>query len=200
MWAAVIVVLKVIAIILGKLLFVVALPVAVAATVLGLPGSVLVIAVATVYSAFHGWDSPPWYVLIILVVIAVLAELAESALALAGIKKTGGGTTTGIWTIVGGCVGVAVGGAIAPVVGAVGGLAGPLGALVAAVLPPLLLGLAGGYLGGYWYERRRGREHEEAQRIGWGALVGRLSGSALKAILVAVMAVVALVTSFPTLF
>lgn len=200
MWATIIDVLQMTAIVAGKLLFVLALPVAVVGSLFGLPGGFLVLVDATIYSALHGWESPAWYVLLVLLALAVLSELAESALALAGVKHSGGGAATGVWTIIGGMVGVMVGGVLAPVLGAVGGLAGPIGALAALVLAPLLLGLAGGYLGGYWYELRRGRSPEEAKRIGWAALAGRLSGSALKAILVAVMAVIVLVTSFPTLF
>lgn len=200
MWATVLGVLKIIGIVLAKLAFVMVLPVAVLGTLFGLPGSVLVIVDATIYSAIHGWDSPPWYILIILVAIAVLSEVAESALALAGIKNTGATTATGVWTIVGGFVGVALGGAVSPAVGVVGALAGPLGAIAALVLPPLALGLVGGFLGGYWYELRRGRSREEAKRTGWGALLGRLSGSVMKAILVGVMTMIVLVTTFPTLF
>ncbi|MCD6360323.1 MAG: DUF456 family protein, partial [Armatimonadetes bacterium] len=72
-----------------KFLFVLALPLAVAASLFGLPGSVLVIVDATIYSAAHGWQSPPWWVLIVLVAMAVLAEITESLLAVAGVRNTG---------------------------------------------------------------------------------------------------------------
>ena len=200
MWATVLTVLKVVAIVLGKLGFVVVLPFAVAGTLFGMPGSILVIADATIYSAFHHWQSPPWWVLIVLVAIAIFAELAESLLALAGIRNTGASTSTGVWTIVGGLAGVVAGGALAPVVALLGALAGPVGVAASSVLPPIGLGLVGGFLGGYLYERRRGRTPEEARLTGWGALLGRLSGSVMKGILVGVMAAIVLVTSLPTLF
>ncbi len=200
MWATVLGILKIIGIVLGKMLFVLALPVAVAGTLFGLPGSVLVIVDATIYSAAHQWQSPPWWVLIILVAIALLAELMESLMALAGIKNTGATTSTGVWTMVGGFVGVAVGGGVAPLLGMIGILGGPVGVVLVSVIPPIGLGMLGGFLGGYWSELRRGKSPEDAKRTGWGALLGRMSGSILKGILVGIMAAIVLVTTFPTLF
>lgn len=184
---------------LGRLLFVLVIPIAIAATLLGLPGSVLVVVDALVYSAAHGWASPRWWVLILLVAIAIVSELAENALSFAGVKQSGASTKTGFWVLVGGFAGAVFGGAIAPLLATIGGLAGPAGWVILSLLPPIGLGMVGGYLGGYWFELRQGRTREEARQAGWGALLGRVAGSFTKALLVAVMGAVLLMASWGTL-
>ncbi|MGC9319223.1 MAG: DUF456 family protein [Armatimonadota bacterium] len=192
--------LKVAAVILGKLLFVLILPVAIGGTLVGLPGSVLVLADAIIYSAFQGWQVPPWWVLLILALIALAAELAENALSFLGVKQSGGTDKTGVWTLAGGLAGAVLGGWIAPVMASVGLLGGPVGSVILAIVPPIGLGMLGGFLGGYLFELYRGREPEEARRAGWAALFGRLAGSFTKAMLVAVMAAIVLISTWGTLF
>lgn len=198
--AGVLTVIKTIAIFVGKLIFVIALIAAILGTLVGLPGSVLVLVAATLYSAFHGWASPPWWVLLVLGAIALAAEFAESALAMVGVKHTGAGNSTGLWVIAGGFVGAVLGGLIAAPLGTVGVLAGPLGWVILSIIPPIGLGMLGGYLAGYRRERRAGKSPQEARRAGWGALAGRLAGSFAKALLVAVMVTIVLIASWPTLF
>ncbi len=192
--------LKAVAIFVGKLLFVLILPAAIAGTLVGMPGGVIVLADAVVYSAFQGWTAPPWWVLLILLVIAAGAEMMEQALAFAGVKRSGASDATGVWTIVGGFVGAALGGAVAPLLGAIGVLGGPFGSVILAILPPIGLGLVGGFLGGYLFEVRQGRDPREARKIGWSALIGRLAGAFTKALLVAVMAAIVLISTWGTLF
>ncbi len=194
--ASILVGLKWFGIVLGKVVFVLVLPVAVAATLFGLPGSLLVIVDATIYSACHGWQHPPWWVLLVLVGIAVLAEVTESLLAFMGVKATGATTSTGVWVIVGGIAGVISGAALAPLLGLLGALVGPIGSIVLSAVPPIVLGLIGGYLGGYHYELRRGRSKEEAATAGRAALAGRLAGGVTKVLLVGVMTAIVLVTAF----
>ncbi|MEA3403259.1 MAG: DUF456 domain-containing protein [Armatimonadota bacterium] len=192
--------LKVAGIVLGKLLFVLVLPVAIAGTLVGLPGGVLVLADVVVYSAFQGWQVPPWWVLLVLALIAAVAELAENALSYLGVKQSGGTNATGVWTLVGGLLGAVLGGGIAPILGTIGLLGGPVGSVILAIVPPIGLGMVGGFLGGYLFELYRGREPEEARRAGWAALFGRLAGSFTKAMLVAVMAAIVLISTWGTLF
>lgn len=192
-------VIKVVAIFVGKVLFLVALPAAVAGTLFGMPGSVLVLVAGTIYSALHGWASPPWWVLLVLVGLALAAEFAESVLAFARVRQSGASNSTGLWVLAGGFVGAVLGGLIAAPLGSVGALAGPVGWIVLSIVPPIGLGMVGGYLGGYWRERRAGRSPDEARRAGWAALVGRVAGSFAKALLVAVMATILLIASWPTL-
>jgi uncharacterized protein YqgC (DUF456 family) len=192
--------LKTVGVVVGKLLFVLILPAAIAGTLVGMPGGILVLADATIFSAFHGWAVPPWWVLLILVVIAVLAEVAENLLSFTGVKRSGASNTTGVWVMVGGFAGAMLGGAIAPVFSGIGALAGPVGWVILSVIPPIGLGMLGGFLGGYYFEIKRGKDPEEAKKAGWGALTGRLAGSFTKAMLVAVMAAIVLISTWGALF
>jgi len=199
-WARIFTGIKVVAIFVGKVLFVVSIPVAIAGTLFGLPGSVLVLAAATLYSALHGWGSPPWWVLIAIGAIALAAELAENALSFVGVKQSGAGNSTGLWVLIGGFIGAVLGGIIAPPLAAIGALAGPVGWVLLSIIPPIGLGMLGGYLGGYHYELRQGKSPKEARNAGWGALAGRLAGSLTKALLVAVMGTIVLIACWGTLF
>ncbi|MBD3293234.1 MAG: DUF456 family protein [Armatimonadia bacterium] len=192
--------LKAVGVFLAKLLYLLVLPAAVAGTLFGMPGGVLVLADGVVFSAFHGWATPPWWVLLILLMIAVLAELAENVLSFAGVKRTGASNTTGVWVMVGGFAGAIVGGLLAPVLSSVGALAGPVGWVILSIVPPIGLGMLGGFIGGYQYELKQGKSPEEAKKAGWGALLGRMAGSFTKAMLVAVMAAVLLISTWGALF
>jgi uncharacterized protein YqgC (DUF456 family) len=187
-------------VVLAKLVFVLILPAAIAGTLLGMPGGILVLADAVAFSAFHGWAAPPWWVLLILLAIAVLAEAAENVLSFAGVKRSGASNATGVWVMVGGFAGAILGGAIAPLLAGVGALAGPVGWVILSIIPPIGLAMLGGYLGGYYFELNRGKEPEEAKEAGWGALKGRLAGSFTKAMLVAVMAAIVLISTWGALF
>ncbi len=199
-WSAVGGALGTIGVILAKIVFVLILPAAIAGTLLGMPGGVLVFADALVFSAFHGWQHPPWWVLLILLLIAALAETAENLLAFAGVKRTGASNATGVWTMVGGLAGAVVGGTLAPMLSGIGALGGPVGWIILAIVPPIGLGMFGGFLGGYLFERQRGKSPEEAKKAGWGALIGRFAGSFTKALLVAVMAAIVLISTWGALF
>lgn len=192
MWASILAGLKWLGVWVGTGLFVLALPVAVAASLFGLPGSLLVLADATIYSACHGWQHPSWVVLIVLAGIAVVSEVSDNLLSFAGVKAAGATTTTGVWVVVGGIAGVVAGSAVSPLVGLIGG---PVGWVLTALLP-IGVGLVGGYLGGYYYELRRGRSKQEASKAGWAALLGRLAGGIAKGLLVGVMAAILLATAF----
>lgn len=192
--------LRAIGVFLAKLIFVLILPAAVAGSLLGMPGGVLVLADAIVFAAFHGWASPPWWVLLILLLIAVAGETAEHVLSFAGVKQSGASNSTGVWTMVGGFVGAMVGGLLAPLLASIGALAGPVGWIILSIIPPIGLGLLGGFLGGYHYELRSGKTPEEAKSAGWSAMLGRLAGSFAKAMLVAVMAAIVLISTWGALF
>lgn len=185
---------------IGRLIFVLILPAAIAGTLLGMPGGVLVFADALVFSAFHGWATPPWWVLLILVLIAAGAEAAENALSFAGVKQSGASNSTGVWTMVGGLAGAIFGGILAPLLASIGALAGPAGWIILSIVPPIGFGMLGGFLGGYLFELRCGKTPEEAKSAGWGAMLGRLAGSFTKALLVAVMAAIVLISTWGALF
>ncbi|MFW6155834.1 MAG: DUF456 family protein [Armatimonadota bacterium] len=138
--------------------------------------------------------------LLILLAIAGIAEAAENLLSFAGVKRGGASNTTGVWVMVGGFSGAIVGGILAPLLASIGALAGPVGWVILSIVPPIGLGMVGGFLGGYFFEVKRGREPEEAKKAGWAALMGRLAGSFAKAMLVAVMAAIVLISTWEALF
>lgn len=165
---------------IGITLFILVLLVGVLATLVGLPGTVLILIDAFIYSAIHSFARPPWWLLLILLGISVVAETSDNILSALGVRKLGGSTKTSIWALVGGLAGAIIGGTLlAPLLAWLG----PLGVL----LPPIICALVGGYLAAYWYELRQGRPHPEARRAGWGALLGRLAGGLLKAVLASIM-------------
>ncbi len=181
---------------MGIVVFILVLVVGVLATLVGLPGTVLILMDAFVYSAVHSFARPPWWLLLILLGICVVAETSDNIVSALGVTKSGGSTKTSIWAVVGGVAGAIIGANISPLLGLVGLAAGPIGTVIGVLLAPLICALAGGYLAGYWYERRQGRPPQEARQAGWGALLGRLAGGLLKAILASVMVALILWTAF----
>ena len=185
---------------LGKAIFLLVLPMAIAAALLGMPGAVLVLVSTLVFAAFHSWQVPAPWVMLILVGLTVLAESSEYALTFAGVKRSGATNTTGVWTMIGGLTGAVIGGILAPIMAGIGALAGPVGWVILSVIPPIGFALAGGFSGGYLYELRRGKSPEEARIAGLGALFGRLAGSFTKALLVSVMVAIVLISTWGAIF
>lgn len=181
---------------LGATVYVAGMTLGVVAAFLGLPGNLLVVLCGLIYSAAHGWDRPPIWLVLALIPAAVFAELVDNILSMMGVRRYGGSSRTMWWAVAGGLVGAFLLGWLSGLTGIVGLVGGIAGFVVGAIVPPLAGGLVGGYLGGYWYERRQGRRPEEARRAGWGALLGRLAGGAVKGSLALGILVVLLVYSF----
>jgi uncharacterized protein YqgC (DUF456 family) len=169
---------------IGIVLAIIVMVLAVAACLVGLPGSVAVLVVGFILSACTHWERPPWWVILIFLGLAVVAETGDNLLSAWGTKRYGGTTKGAFWALAGGIAGALVGGYLGPLVGALGG---PVGPFVGAIVGPLICALPGGYLGGYWYELRQGKAKAEARRAGWGAFLGRTAGALLKAVLAAIM-------------
>lgn len=171
---------------LGTGVFVLVLLAGALSTLLGIPGTFIIVAAAVVYSAVRHWEAPTWPILVLLLALSVIAEVSDNLVSAAGVKKLGGSPKGMLWALVGGLVGAFALGAV---------LGPPLG-LLGAVLAPIVGGVTGGFVGGYWYELRQGRPKEEAQRAGLGAVLGRLAGVMGKTIIAAVMVAVTLVAAF----
>jgi len=154
-------------------------------TLLGLPGTIVIVLDALVYSAATGWRIP-WWVLVILLGIALVAEVSDNLISAAGVKKYGGSTAGMIWAIIGGLAGAM----------AAGWVLGVLLPVAGAIVGPILGGLVGGFYGGYWYERHQGKPADEAAQAGKGAVFGRLAGALMKSVLAAVMIIIALLSAF----
>ncbi len=181
---------------LGFALFGIVLLLGILATLVGLPGTVLILANAVIFSAIHGFDKPPWPVLVILLTISIVAETADNIFSALGTKTGGGSNRTSLWALIGGVAGAIVGANFSAILGALGLAGGVAGIIFGVVLPPLLLAMAGGFLAAYVYELRTGKESVEARKAGWGALVGRLAGVLSKAVLATIMVAIILVSIF----
>ncbi len=181
---------------LGTALFVITLFVGVLATLVGLPGTVLILLDTVIFSAFHGFQRPQWWLLLILLVILVLAEISDNLLSALGVKAGGGSTRTSLWALIGGVAGAIVGANFSPVLSLFGATGGLAGMLFGVLLPPLVFAAVGGFLASYIYELRTGKQPAEARRAGWAALAGRLAGVLLKAVLASVMVGLVLSTAF----
>ena len=175
---------------IGMVVFVLVLVVGVLATLVGLPGTVLILVDALIYSASHGFAKPPWWILLILLGVAVLAESSDNLVSMLGVKKFGGSGRTSLWALGGGVTGALLGGSVVTPLLAL--LLGPLAILLA----PIACALVGGYLAAYWYELRQGKSRAEARTTGWGALLGRLAGGLTKAVLASIMVALILWTVF----
>ena len=180
----------------GTVLFVITLFVGVLATLVGLPGTVLILLDTVIFSACYGFQRPPWWFLLILVVVSILAETSDNLLSVLGVKAGGGSTRTSLWALIGGVAGAIAGANFSPVLSLLGMTGGPAGMLFGVLLPPLVFAALGGFLASYIYELRTGKQPAEARKAGWAALAGRLAGVLLKAVLASVMVGLVLSTAF----
>lgn len=180
--------------VLGSILFLLCQPLAVVLSALMLPGSVLVLISAILFSAATGWQRPSLTVLVILGVLALAAELFDNLMALVGVKWYGGSTKTSIAAGFGAITGALLAGAVlAPLMGLLGGA---LGWLLGAVVVPLAGAFAGGFGAAYVVETNRGAQPDDARRAGFGAVVGRVLGAVTKVTLTSAMTVIAVIAAF----
>lgn len=171
--------------VVGLIVFVAVLLLGAFLTLVGVPGTFLILLDAVIYSALTGWERIPWGMLLVLAAIAVIAEVSDNIISAVGVRKHGGSSKGMVWALLAGLVGALVLGVAASPLGLIGGVVGPL-----------VGGLLGGYLGGYYYERAQGRTSEEARKAGMGAVWGRLAGTLLKTILAGVMVAICLIQVF----
>jgi len=143
---------------------------------LGFPGQFLVPVAAAGLRLAVG--RPSWAVVGVAFGLAVLAEVAEALAGFWGAGRARGGFWSGVAALGGGVAGAVLGSFAAPVAGSV------LGAL------------AGTFAGAYLVEYRRTRAGGQAARVGRGAVVGRVLGSAAKVVMAVVMMVVVTVGLF----
>lgn len=180
--------------ILGHMLFLACQPTGVLLSALLMPGSILILFSAVVFSASTGWQRPSIVVLVILAVLAILAEFLDNVMALLGVKRYGGTTHTSLGAGLG-----AIGGAFlasvvfSPLVVLLGG---PVGWIMAVVFVPLLGAFAGGFGVAYLLELRRGADTEDARRAGYGAILGRVLGAVSKVTITAAMSITTVVAAF----
>lgn len=174
-------------IILGYILFVLVLLCGVLASLLGLPGTVIILLDGLAFSAATHWQRPNGWILLVLAVLSLLAETLDNVLSVVATRYRGGSSQTGWVAMLGGVGGALIGSGIGPIVGALGLIGGPVGFIIGVILVPLCFATAGGYYAAYWYELRQGKSPQEAREAGKGALLGRLLGAMGKSLIAVIM-------------
>ena len=143
------------------------------------PGNWLIVLAAAVY-AYFGPDAGRldvrWYTVVALLVLAIIGELIEFMAGALGAKRVGGSKRGAVLALIGSVIGAIIGvfvGVPVPVIGQ----------LVAALFFASVGALCGALLGEQW----KGKELEEAWRVGKAAFVGRLLGTLGKFMFGAIM-------------
>ncbi len=139
----------------------------------GLPGLWLMVLALLGFAVLGGFETIGWSTLVIVIVLAALAEVAEAWLGFRFAKRYGGSSRAGWGAVAGGLVGAVVGTPV-PIIGSV------IGAFLGAFAGAVLL------------ERSAGAAGSDSVRAGWGAVLGRAAGAAVKVAVGLVIAVVGL--------
>jgi len=128
----------------------------------GLPGTWLILLTSFFYGYAGHFEKFGFPLLTLLAVVALVAELLEYLLGMAGAKRFGASRKGAIASIVGGIIGAIV---CAPLFFGIGALLGLF---------------AGAFLGAFLYEWITQRDLEHSLRSGFGALLGKVSGTMVK--------------------
>lgn len=158
----------------GLTVFILVLFLGIFLTVLGLPGTVLIVFDVMAYALATGFAQIGFKVILILVAMAIVAELLDFLLGMASAVRFGS-SRGGMWAAL------------------IGSLAGAI------ILTPFFLGLGtliGIFLGGgvavFAAEMLQRRKLKPSFRAGLGAMLGRMAGVAVKGLLSVTMAAIAL--------
>jgi uncharacterized protein YqgC (DUF456 family) len=141
---------------------------------LGIPGQLLIVLAALLFTLAAGSAHLPWWVTITLLILAVLAELLEGVFGFLGAKQAKGSVWSALGGIVGGIVGAILGSAVAPILGSLAGA------------------FAGTFAGAFAVEYYRTTHAADARAVAKGALIGRVAGSLVKLVVAGLM--IAIVT------
>ncbi len=151
-------------------------------TLLGMPGTWVIVLAVTVYAALVPADPPAdigWPIPVAVFVLALLAEIGELAAGRASVKAEGasrrGASMAIAGSLVGGLLGMLVGSPI-PIVGS----------LIAAVL----FAAVGAIAGSIWGERAAGRSVRRSWTVGQVVFWARISGSLGKIVIATLMVLI----------
>lgn len=139
----------------------------------GLPGLWLMVAALIGYAALGRFEQVGWPTLAAVVVLGLLGEAAEAWLGFRVAKKHGGSNRAGWGAFLGGLVGAVVGTPV-PVIGNI------LGAFI------------GAFVGAVVLQHSKGTDIKDTLGAGWGAVLGRASGAAVKIAVAFTIAVIGL--------
>jgi len=158
---------------LPLLLLILAFTVGLVLVPFGLPGLWLMVVALVGYAALGRFEQVGWTTLAAVVVLGLLAEAAEAWLGFRFAKKYGGSSRAGWGAFLGGLVGAVVGTPL-PVIGNI------VGAFV------------GAFVGAVVLQHAPGTDIKETLGAGWGAVLGRASGAAVKIAVAFAIAVIGL--------
>jgi uncharacterized protein YqgC (DUF456 family) len=130
-------------------------------TAVGLPGNWILIAAVGLWKSFDESASVSWTAILIAFALALVAELIEFGLASRYTSKYGGSKRAGWGALIGGIAGAIVGVPV-PVIGSIIG------------------SFTGAFLGALVAEYSVHQRHDDAGRVAWGALVGRVIATGVK--------------------
>lgn len=152
-------------------------------TLLGLPGTWLMVLAAALYAWIGPGDDSRfalgWPAILILSILALLGEFLETAAGAAGAKRAGGSRRGMLLAILGSVAGA--------MIGAGAGVPIPvIGPLIGAILGAAVGAFVGAVAGEVW----KGREFDHSWRVGESAFWGRLIGTLAKLWVATVMVIV----------
>ncbi|MFB3926341.1 MAG: DUF456 domain-containing protein [Syntrophales bacterium] len=143
-------------------------------TLFGLPGTLIILTAAVVYSFITGFQTIGFKIILCLIVISVLAETLEFLLNVTGAARFGASREGITVSIIGALIG-------------------------AALMTPLLLGLGtlvgallGAFTGILLVELIRQKSLKPAARASYGALLGRITGLFAKSFFALIMVIIVL--------
>jgi hypothetical protein len=147
-------------------------------TPIALPGTLIILLAAGVYAWATDFATVGWPLLWTLVAIAAAAEAAEWLTGAVGARRAGGSRRAAWLAIAGAFVGGLLG----------AGVGFGLGAIPGALL--------GAFAGAFLAEASLEGDFDRARRVGWGALVGRAWGMAIKGAAAVAMTILVAVTAW----
>ncbi|MGD8437054.1 MAG: DUF456 domain-containing protein [Syntrophobacterales bacterium] len=154
---------------LALVILILSMPAGLIAVVLGLPGTWLILATSFFYGWLTGFAIITSKLLLGLLALAVVAELLDLTLGLWGARRYGGTKKAMVGTMVGGILGAV---ALSPMLFGFGTIVGAL---------------LGAFVGAFSMTYVEQRKMDEAMRVGWGALLGRVFAMVFKGAAVVTM-------------
>lgn len=135
----------------------------------GLPGIGVIFGSALLYALATQFSSISLNLILVLGVLTILGETADNWLMAAGAKRFGASNTAAWLSLLGGFLGALI--------------LGPFLAVALSVFGPVAGAFLGAFVAVILYEYRQKQNWSEALRAGWGTLLGRVAGIALKMVL-----------------
>ena len=150
----------------GNLLLFIGMAVGLAIIPFGLSGIGVIFGSALLYALATQFSPISLNLILVLGVLTILGETADNWLMAAGAKRFGASTAAAWLSLLGGFLGALI--------------LGPFLAVALNVVGPVVGAFLGAFIAVVLYEHRQKQNWPEALRAGWGTLLGRVAGIALK--------------------